>query len=401
MERHAPGFDYFSPSIRRDMQTAAALESAALLRSAHIDFCVPPGRSARSLERVMGPRAANRIVRNIPPARIYRHPQLTIASRVRQRLYMLGRDTTAVDHVITRLYAAVARQCRSGAVVGTQSSCLELFKGRTYRIMEQIAPPFRYERAVAREELNRFPGWEKQEGVTVSSFWDQREDAEWEAADLIWVPSPHLIDLSRDCGADQGKFRVLPYAIAGPRAAGRVKEMNQRRPLRVVFIGTLMLRKGVQYIYEALRRRPSLPIQMEFFGPSKLTSEGVRRLAEVGTVHGPVPRSQLFDELRRADVMLFPSLAEGSSRATLEAASLGLPVVSTQEAGGPASAMVIPSRNAEAIIDAIEMLADDPARLTSLSESGLAEASARNMTAYTENIVGMLRGASAPGRTGL
>ena len=395
MKRIAPDFDYFCPSIRRDLQTAVALESAALLRSAHVDFCLPPGKAARSLERVAGPRVANRVVRDIPLARIHRHPQLTIASRVRQRLYLSGRDTTAVDHVLTRMYSAVARQCGSDAVVGTQSSCLELFEGRKYRIMEQIAPPFSHERAIAAEELAHFPGWEEPEGVTISSFWDHREEAEWQAADLIWVPSPHLINLSRDFGADPRKFRVLPYAIVGSPSAGMTKEVKGRRVLRVVFVGTLMLRKGVQYIYEALRRKPSLPIQMEFFGPPKLTSQGVRRLAEVGTVHGPVPRSQLFNELRRADVLLFPSLAEGSSRATLEAAALGLPVVATEEAGGPASAMVIPSRSPEAIIDTIEMLADDPALLTELSEAGLAEASARSLATYTESIIGMLGSGSA------
>ena len=386
----APDFDYFCPSIRRNLQTPVALESAALLRSAHVDFCLPPGRAARSLKRVAGPRVANRVVRDIPMARIHRHPQLMIASQVRQRLYLTGRDTTAVDHMLTRMYSAVARQCKSDAVVGTQSSCLELFEGRTYRIMEQIAPPFRHERAVAAEELAHFPGWEEPEGASISSFWDHREEAEWDAADLIWVPSPHLINLSRDFGADPRKFRVLPYAIVGSPSAGMAREVKGRRPLRVAFVGTLMLRKGVQYIYEALRRRSSLSIQMDFFGPPKLTPQGVRRLAEVGTVHGPVPRSQLFNELRRADVLLFPSLAEGSSRATLEAAALGLPVVATEEAGGPASAMAIPSRSPEAIIDTIEMLADDPARLAALSEAGLAEASARNLATYTENIIGML-----------
>lgn len=395
MKRIAPYFDYFCPSIRRNLQTAVALESAALLRSAHVDFCLPPARIARSLERIAGPRVVNRVVRDIPSARIHRHPQLMIASRVRQRLYLSGRDTTAVDHVLTRMYSAVARQCRSDAVVGTQSSCLELFEGRTYRIMEQISPPVRYERTVAAEELARFPEWEEPDRAAVSSFWDHREEAEWGMADLIWVPSPHLIDLSRDFGADPRKFRVLPYAVAGPQSGETIKEVKSRRALRVAFVGTLMLRKGVQYIYEAIRMKPSLPIQMEFFGPPKLTSQGVRCLAEVGTVHGPLPRSQLFNELRRADVLLFPSLAEGSSRATLEAAALGLPVVATEEAGGPASAMVIPSRSPEAIIETIEMLADDPTRLSELSEAGLAEASSRNLATYTENIIGMLGSGSA------
>jgi glycosyltransferase involved in cell wall biosynthesis len=388
-------FDYFCPGIRMGLQTAVALESAALLRSAHVDACLPPGRAARALERVAGPRVANRVVRDIPSARIHRHPQLMIANRARQRRMLSGRDTTAVDRVLIQMYSSVARQCRSGAVVGTQGSSLELFEGRTYRILEQISPPARYERAVRAAEIARFPGWEP-ESVPISTPWRGREEAEWQAADLIWVPSAHLINIYRDFGADPLKFRVLPYPIGRQRSSGVARDVRGGRALRVVFVGTLMLNRGVQYIYEALRRKPSLPVQMEFFGPVKLTEVGVRCLAEVGTVHGPVPRSELFSELRRADVMLFPSLSEGSAFATLEAVALGLPVVATPETGGPASAMVIPSRSPEAIIEAIEILAGDPSRLAKLSEAGLAEASTRNLATYAENIIGLLGSGSAP-----
>lgn len=148
-----------------------------------------------------------------------------------------------------------------------------------------------------------------------------------------------------------------------------------------------MLEKGVQYIYEALHKRPDLPVQMEFFGPVNLTPLGVQRLGQVGTVHGPVPRSQLLDEFRRADVLLFPSLSEGSALVTLEAAALGLPVVATEEAGAPASAMVIPAHNPDAIVEAIEALADNPGRLEMLSAAGLAEATKRSFAMYSDSIV--------------
>jgi len=98
----------------------------------------------------------------------------------------------------------------------------------------------------------------------------------------------------------------------------------------------------------------------------------------------------LFEEFRRADVLLFPSLSEGSALVTLEAAALGLPVVTTDEAGAPASAMVIPARSPEAIVGAIEALAADPARLERLSAAGLAEATERNLATYTDSIIDSL-----------
>jgi len=382
--------DYFSPVVRMGLRNAVALESAALLCSAHVDACLVPGRAAAALRRVAGPRMANRVVEGIPVARIRRHPQLAIAARIRRRLLLSGRDTTAVDRVLFQIFSGIARQCRSEAVVGTQSSCLELFKGRSYRIMEQVSPPLRYERALAAEELRRFPDW-AHDGVTKSRPWDRRMEAEWQEADLIWVPSRHLIHISGKFGADPRKFRVIPYPISWPTLPGTIREAGVRPVLRVVFAGTLMLEKGVQYIYQALRKRPDLPVQMDFYGPVNLAPAGMKRLAEVGTVHGPVPRSELFNAFRKADILLFPSLSEGSALVTLEAAALGLPVVATEEAGAPASAMMIPSRNPEAIISAIEMLADDPAQLERLSAAGLNEATKRTAAMYSEGIVDSIK----------
>jgi glycosyltransferase involved in cell wall biosynthesis len=252
--------------------------------------------------------------------------------------------------------------------------------------MEQVSPPLRYERAVAAEELDRFSGWAP-EGVTRSRPWDYRMEEEWRAADIILVPSSHLIDISKAYGADPLKFRVVPYPIAGPQSPPAIRTAERRPVLRVVFAGTLMLEKGVQYIYEALHSRPDLPVQMEFFGPVNLAPPGSQRLARVGTVHGAVPRSRLFEEFRRADVLLFPSLSEGNALVTLEAAALGLPVVATKESGALASAMTIPARSPAAIIEAIEALVEDPARLERLSAAGLAEAADRNAAMYTANII--------------
>ena len=130
---------------------------------------------------------------------------------------------------------------------------------------------------------------------------------------------------------------------------------------------------------------------MEFFGPINLAPEGLRRLTEVGTVHGPVPRSELLKEFRNADILLFPSLSEGSALVTLEATALGLPVVATEESGAPMSAMVIPSRSPEAIIAAIENFADEPAQLERLSAAGLDEAAKRTTTMYSNSIVDSIK----------
>lgn len=368
------------------LQTAVALESAAMLRTAHVDLCLTPGNTARMLRTIAGPRLANRIVHGIPAQRIQLHPQITAAARLRRHLLQSGQDTKIADSALIRIYSLIARRCQSEIVVGTQASSLELFKDRGYKVMEQISAPRRYESSIASAELARFPGWEPA-GITKLRSWDHRVEAEWQEADLIFVPSAHLIDISRHFGADPSKFRLVPFPARSINPEMQPREFSKRRRLRVVFAGTVMLRKGVQYIYEALRQRPDLPVQMDFYGPLNLARSGISKLAEVGTVHGPVPRIELLDIFSRADVLLFPSLSEGSALVTLEATALGLPVVATAESGAPASAMTIRSRSPESIIEAIEKLVDDPGELAALSKAGIAEANSRTATSYAQNIV--------------
>jgi hypothetical protein len=54
--------DYFSLSVRMGLKAAVALESTALLRSTHVDGCLPPRRAATALRRVVGPRTMNRTI---------------------------------------------------------------------------------------------------------------------------------------------------------------------------------------------------------------------------------------------------------------------------------------------------------------------------------------------------
>ena len=385
--------DYFSPCVRMGLQTAVALDSASLLHRAHVDICLPPGKRARALRRVVGRRAANRVVPGIAPDRIHNHPQLAVVARLRRRLLLAGRDTTVVDRMLSQMFRAIARQCDSAAVVGTQSSCLELFDGRTFRIMEQVSPPLRYERTVAAEELARFRGWAP-EGVAKPRPWDHRMEAEWQEADLIWVPSRHLINISADFGADATKFRVIPYPVRPVPYMSRTKSLGSRRKLQVIFAGTLMLEKGVQYIYQALRNRSNLPVTVDFYGSANLAPLGLRRLSEVGTIHGPVPRTELFHKFLNADLLLFPSLSEGSALVTLEAAALGLPVVATEDAGPSASAMLIAPRSPEAISEALERLIDYRDHLESMSAAGLAETANRTASRYSMSIVNSIRSLS-------
>ena len=79
-----------------------------------------------------------------------------------------------------------------------------------------------------------------------------------------------------------------------------------------------------------------------------------------------VQRSQLHDELSKADLFVFPSLSEGFSFALLEAMAAGLPIVTTP-AGAAVdmlshghNAMVVPFSDTTALVTAVRQALGDP-----------------------------------------
>src|SRR6185503_19097558 len=68
---------------------------------------------------------------------------------------------------------------------------------------------------------------------------------------------------------------------------------------------------------------------------------------------GRVPRAGMVSEFARADVLVLPSLAEGSAEVTYEALACGVPVITTPEAGSVVrdgvEGRIVPSRDPEAL----------------------------------------------------
>jgi glycosyltransferase involved in cell wall biosynthesis len=88
----------------------------------------------------------------------------------------------------------------------------------------------------------------------------------------------------------------------------------------------------------------------------------------------------LKDVLRRylaeADIFVFPTWAEGSSRSAMEALGAGLPVVTTKSCGVPiengVNGVYVEPGDAEALADRIEDLARDADKRESLGKAACA-----------------------------
>ena len=116
-------------------------------------------------------------------------------------------------------------------------------------------------------------------------------------ADRIVVNSSWSQSLIEGEGVAASKIRVVPLAYERPlEAAGFQREypeiFTSARPLRVLFLGSVCLRKGVRPLFDAIRILRQEPVEFLFVGALDVPIPA--DLRDIGNVHwfGRVSRSE-------------------------------------------------------------------------------------------------------------
>ena len=171
-------------------------------------------------------------------------------------------------------------------------------------------------------------------------------------------------ELACDCGP--GRIRFVPN---GTEERFFVKhEYADTVPLRLLYVGTWLDRKGVYYLADAFerlaRRMPGIELTVagclnseeqvkRFFGA------GVRERVRVVPF---VKREDMPAVYAEHDIFVFPSLFEGMPLTLLEAMAAGMPVVTTETSGmadvveDEFNGLLAPPGNADSLVQAIERL---------------------------------------------
>lgn len=183
-----------------------------------------------------------------------------------------------------------------------------------------------------------------------------------EAADVLLCPSETVAqDLVKFTVGQAMAWTppriVVPYGI-------RVSHIGRGRPVpgRILFAGTVDIRKGIHYLAEAATKLNEGSHKHYEFRVAGFASDLVRRhpRAKALTFLGHLSREQIYDEYRTADVFVLPTLAEGSATVVYEALAAGLPVVTTLSAGSVVisghDGLIVPERDALALTVAIERI---------------------------------------------
>lgn len=212
-----------------------------------------------------------------------------------------------------------------------------------------------------RAEQERFPDWERPsptlEESLGSGFRHYRHMLD--NCDVFVCPSQAVADdLVANHGVAQRKTRLVPYALA-PHWFDIVPRPE---PKRILFAGSANMRKGIHHLAAAARRL--VPHGYTFVVAGEV-GEVVRRHPDAAnlTFIGRVPRSEIATEFAGADIVVLPSIAEGSAGVTYEAMAAGIPLVASIAAGSVArngiDGFILDSPNGEKLAEAINQISSD------------------------------------------
>jgi len=236
--------------------------------------------------------------------------------------------------------------------------------------------------------------WGKRRNL--SSGWNlvaRREQLEWALADIILVPSEFVADGLMQHNVDSSKIRIVPYGIDNTKYKIDTSNRNDKaETVNILFVGSMILGKGVQYFYKALEQLNSRNVIARIVGPNYLTPKATEKLEQFCELMGSVPRTDMPMIYNWADIMVLPTLSEGSALSVYEALAFGLPVITTPHAGSiirdRKDGYIVPIRDSRAIAECIEILVSNPELRYQMGQSAANRAREYgSISQYKERIV--------------
>jgi glycosyltransferase involved in cell wall biosynthesis len=242
-------------------------------------------------------------------------------------------------------------------------------------VLGQIDPGPTEERIVAEICRRRGNHWQR----VPESYWDAWRE-ECDLCDSIVVNSEWTRKALITEGVPTAKIHVVPVAYDPPEHARQLKRtypnsFNASRPLRVLFLGSLIPRKGIHEMLDAVALMKTAQVEFRFVGA--LGVEFGIELAESTHVHwtGPVARKRVHDFYSNADVFILPTHSDGFGLTQVEAMAWGLPVIASNNCGDvvkhEVNGLILPTVTAEAIAESINWCIKNVERLGQMSDCAI------------------------------
>lgn len=181
------------------------------------------------------------------------------------------------------------------------------------------------------------------------------------------TPALSPVEAEKGCPEEIGKQKA-DFSVSAFR-------FSASSPVRVLFLGQVILRKGIPYLMEAAKLLLDDPVRFDVVGPVGISDDAVKTAPANIKFHGRVNRDEAAGWYERADVFVLPTISDGFAITQLEAMAHGLPVIATPNCGEVVSdgvdGIIVPTRDAKAISMAIKRYLAEPELLMSQRQAAL------------------------------
>lgn len=223
------------------------------------------------------------------------------------------------------------------------------------------------------------------------------KDEELRLADSVFVPSRHVRE-SLEGLVPEEKIRVINYG-APPVRPRKPTVGHAGQPLKVLFVGNLIQRKGIGYLLEAVQMLGK-QVELTLVGARFRPNPWVDAACQRGRWFESLPHAQVLDLMQESDVLALPSLTEAFGLVVTEALACGLPVIVTPNTGSSElvrdgrDGFIVPICSADAIAERLTTLNEDREMLAAMSGHAQQAAAARSWEIYRAEFATAVRGLS-------
>ena len=247
---------------------------------------------------------------------------------------------------------------------------------------------------VLRDERRLYPGIEREDPEELIEGGIARDIEVFRTADAVICASEFVRDDVLSLAGPTAHPALVPYGVH----AEWLEVPRAPVPGRILFVGTVGLRKGNHYLAEATRLLKARGVRCEVRVIGPYDPNVIARPEFQGPTYvGQVPREVVRAEFALADVFTIPTIADGFAIVHLEAFACGLPVVTTPNCGSQVrhgeDGFVVPIRDARALADRLQQLVEDRELRDRMSRNATQRARELNWSRFGQRLVTVTRDA--------
>ncbi|MFD2942085.1 glycosyltransferase family 4 protein [Flavobacterium notoginsengisoli] len=246
------------------------------------------------------------------------------------------------------------------------------------------------------EEALRKPNWAFTLGGGINDSVEklERKRKELELADTIIVASD-FVRHSLPEWAKKKKIIQSPFGTPFSSDQLVLKEKNDNKKLRILFVGSMTQRKGLGDLFDAIKLVDPSKVELVVLGslaaPISFYSEQVKFTYEPTRSHDKV-----LELMRTCDVFCLPSIVEGRALVIQEAMSQGLPIIITANTGAEdlvkpeETGFLVPIKDPKAIAEKINWFLANRNKIFQMGKNAKELADTYSWDSYASKICSVL-----------